>query len=688
MTRRLIAIAGAALALGLVPTVSAHAAPAPAPLSALSSQGSCPASVPLGKVTCFARTLTRNGMQLKPSFAITTQPALTAAPSGGYTPADIAAAYRLPATTSTTTIGIVDAYDDPNAETDLATYRAQFGLPPCTTGNGCFRKRDQNGGTAFPAPDAGWATEISLDLDAASASCPSCKLLLVEASDTYVSSMVTGVNQAVTLGATVLSLSFGGAEAATQTQFDPSFNHPGVAIFAAAGDGDYKPEYPATSPNVIAVGGTTLSRASALPRGWSETVWGPATAAAPTVAQGTGGGCSLYEPKPAWQTDTGCSHRTANDVAADADPATGLAAYDSYGSAAPGWGVFGGTSLAAPLVAGITALAGGAGSTTGAQLFYGPNTSLNDVVTGTNSLTPCVPIYLCNAGAGYDGPTGNGTPNGLPASGAPAPAPPAIVDSSLVAVRGTDGGMYVKRSGQGYVGYGGLLLAAPAVSATSNGNHLYVVLGTDHKLYQRTDTSGFQLAAPDGYCLDSPGLFVSGGSASIACEGADQHLYVNQGTIDAGGVFHATSWQGFGGILASGPSIALVEGQPHYFVEGSDHRVYERTATTGFVTHGWACFGHQAVASYAGQAYFACHGTDGQAWSAVDAGAGWSGAMPLGGALVDGPGLAAYSGGATLYVEGTDQQIYSMLLGTGGAPRAGFTGNGGLCTNGTGASSL
>lgn len=669
MSRRRLVAVGAALAFGLVPSGSISAAPSTAPSSGLSSQAACPAIVPLGHVTCFARALTRNGTRLRPSFMAAAQPALVTA-SSGYTPANIASAYRLPAIAAGVTIGIVDAFDDPNAETDLAAYRAQFGLPPCTSANGCFRKRDQRGGTAYPAANTGWAAEISLDLDAASASCAACGIVLVEADDDQTSSLMAGVDQAVAQGGAVLSLSFGGSEAQGQTQYDPHLNHPGVAIFVAAGDSGYGTAYPATSPTVVAVGGTTLSRAGS-PRGWTETVWGPATAAAPTVPEGTGSGCSLYEPKPAWQSDSGCSNRTATDVAADADPATGLAVYDSYGFG--GWNVFGGTSLAAPLVAGITALAGGAGS--GAQVFYG-GASLNDVVSGTNSLSlgGCSPSYLCTGGAGYDGPTGNGTPDGLP--------------GSLVAVRGSDGGMWVRRGGPGFAAYGGHLLAAPAVAATANGNHLYVVLGTDHRLYQRTDTSDYQLATPADYCLDSPGLYVSGGSATIACEGGDHQLYANDGSIDSAGIFHATAWLGYGGILVSGPTVALVQGATHFLVEGGDHTVWDRTAATPFVPRGWACFGHQAVASLAGQAFFACHGTDGRAWSAVNTGTGWSGARPLGGALVDGTGLAAYSGGETLYVEGTDGRVYSMALDAGGAPRRGFVDYGGRATAGTGAATV
>ncbi len=316
----------------------------------------------------------------------------------GYGPADLRSAYNLSsASGSGQTVAIVDAYDDPRAESDLGVYRRQFGLTACTTANGCFRKVNQSGGTRYPRANSGWAQEISLDLDMVSAACPNCKILLVEASSAALTDLGTAVNQAARMKATVISNSYGGSESSSDLSYDKTyFDHPGVAITASSGDNGFGVEYPAASPNVTAVGGTSLSR-SASPRGFGETVW-----------SGAGSGCSAYDPKPTVQTDAACSRRTVADVAAVADPNTGVAVYDSYGSS--GWLVFGGTSVAAPLIASVYALAGNAGSTN-ASYPYSHSGSLFDVTSGSNG--SCGGSYLCTGGTGFDGPTGLGTPNGV-----------------------------------------------------------------------------------------------------------------------------------------------------------------------------------------------------------------------------------------------------------------------------------
>jgi len=330
---------------------------------------------------------------------------------GGYGPTDVQSAYKLPAAGgSGQTIALVDAYDNPHAESDLATYRSDFGLPPCTTANGCFRKVDQSGGTSYPAGDEGWGGEIDLDLEAASAACTRCSILLVEANSAYTNDLLTAINEAITLGATEISMSWGGSESSGDPSLNSYFNHPGIAFTAAAGDNGYGAGWPAASPDVTAVGGTTLTSSSSS-RGWSESVW-----------SGTGSGCSAVESKPSWQHDAGCGNRTENDVSAVANPNTGLAVYDSFGYG--GWVVFGGTSLSSPLVAGTYADGGGEGSdNVGAQPFY-HGAAVNDVTSGSNG--GCSPSYLCTAGPGYDGPTGLGTPNGPPQSGGsttPTPTP-------------------------------------------------------------------------------------------------------------------------------------------------------------------------------------------------------------------------------------------------------------------------
>jgi subtilase family serine protease len=321
------------------------------------------------------------------------------APSG-YGPTEFQDAYKLPSSDhgAGETVAVVDAYDNPNAEADLAVYRSTYGLPACTTKNGCFKKVDEHGGTNYPAPNANWGLEISLDLDVVSAVCPNCHILLVEANGGWIRALGTGVNTAVKMGAIAVSNSYENRNKPRDAQLEEHFyNHPGVAITAGSGDWNYNyyKNFPASSKYVIAVGGTTLSRAQNK-RGWTETVW-----------SGSGSGCAPYSSKPAWQTDTGCTTRTVADVAADASPGTGAAVYDTYPSG--GWRVVGGTSESSPLIAAVFALAGDP-VMYGSRLYENPG-KLFDVTSGSNGT--CSPAYLCTGGPGYDGPTGLGTPNGI-----------------------------------------------------------------------------------------------------------------------------------------------------------------------------------------------------------------------------------------------------------------------------------
>ncbi len=322
----------------------------------------------------------------------------------GYGPADLQSAYKLPSATAGggQTVAIIDAYDDPNAEADLGVYRTNFGLAPCTTANGCFRKVNQAGTTSYPTANSGWGQEISLDLDMVSAICPNCHILLVEASSASNADLAASVDTAAGLGANAISNSYGGAESSSDVStYDAHYNHPGIAITASSGDSGYGPQYPAASPYVTAVGGTTLTRDSSS-RGFTETVW-----------SGAGSGCSAYETKPSWQKDALCAKRTIADVSADADPNTGVAVYDSYASKGQkGWLVFGGTSVASPIIASVYALAGNAASINyGSSSYSSPVGSLFDVTSGSNG--SCGATYLCTGAVGYDGPTGNGTPNGI-----------------------------------------------------------------------------------------------------------------------------------------------------------------------------------------------------------------------------------------------------------------------------------
>jgi subtilase family serine protease len=290
--------------------------------------------------------------------------------------------------------------DDPNAEADLAHYRAQFGLPACTTANGCFRKVGQNGG-AVPASDQGWGEEISLDLDMASAICPTCHILLVEATTSSIANLGAAVNFAASQpGVVAISNSYGGSEySAETTDSTRFFNHPGKAITVSSGDGSFGVEFPAASQFVTAVGGTTLTRNTSA-RGFTETVW-----------SGAGSGCSRFIAKPTWQHDTGCTRRTVADVSAVANPSTGVSVYDTFLPAGQqGWLVFGGTSVSSPIIAGVYALAGNATTVNAGSFSYAHTASLFDVTSGNNGR--CTPAYLCTGEVGYDGPTGNGTPNG------------------------------------------------------------------------------------------------------------------------------------------------------------------------------------------------------------------------------------------------------------------------------------
>ncbi|MFJ2832985.1 peptidase S8 [Streptomyces sp. NPDC087263] len=345
--------------------------------------------------------------------AVTPDAADASTPSG-YGPGDLQSAYGLTSAAASNgsgeTIAIVDAYNDPNAEADLAKYRTYYGLSACTTANGCFKKVSQTGSTtSLPTSDAGWSEEISLDLDMASAVCPNCSILLVEATSASMANLGKSVNEAVTLGAKYVSNSYGGSESSSDSTYDTSyFKHTGVAITVSAGDSGYGAEYPAASQYVTAVGGTALS-ASSTSRGWSESVWETSS------TEGTGSGCSAYDAKPTWQTDTGCTKRAIADVSAVADPATGVSVYDSYGITA-GYYTFGGTSASAPIIAGVYALAGtpSTGSYPAKFPYTAAGTSaLNDVTSGTNG--SCGSSYLCTATSGYDGPTGYGTPEGVAA---------------------------------------------------------------------------------------------------------------------------------------------------------------------------------------------------------------------------------------------------------------------------------
>ncbi len=398
----LFALAAFALLLGLLTALPAPAQAASSPTGTAAAgvkfARSC-ASATAGHRTCFAlrRTDVTQPVGVQP---LGVSPAAT--PSG-INPANLQSAYKLPGSTagSGQTVAVVDAYNDPTAAADLAVYRTQWGLPACTVASGCFRQVNQNGATSpLPANNTGWAGEISLDLDMVSAVCPLCKIILVEANSASDADLYAAEDRAVTLGAKFVSNSWGGAEYSGQTTDDSHFNHPGVAITVSSGDDATGAEYPATSRYVTAVGGTHLTT-STNARGWTESAWSDA-----------GSGCSSYDTKPTWQTvTTNCTRRAEADVSAVADPATGVAVYQTYG--ASGWNVYGGTSASAPIIASVYALAGApAASSYPASFPYAHPSSLFDVTSGSNGSCGAP---ICTAGTGWDGPTGLGTPNGTAA---------------------------------------------------------------------------------------------------------------------------------------------------------------------------------------------------------------------------------------------------------------------------------
>jgi hypothetical protein len=351
-------------------------------------------------------------------------------PKGFVTPEDLHSAYSLPNETASSgkqTIAVIDAFDDPTAEADLTAYDEYFHLPACTSANGCFRKVNQEGNAApLPPVQGEWAGEISIDVQMAHAVCENCHVLLVEAESEAITALAAAVNTAVKAGAAEISNSYESPESPALASFyselnSASYNHPGVVLTASSGDcaylnldcaGESQGEnFPADSPDVIAVGGTELSQQGT---SWTSTAW----------AEG-GSGCSQIFAAPAWQlalagySATGCGgERSVADVSADADPKSGVYIYDSTPERAggpTGWAVFGGTSVATPIVAAEFALAGGAhGIAYPAATLYshaGEVGAFYDVVSGSNG--SCGGASSCQALAGYDGPTGLGSPLGL-----------------------------------------------------------------------------------------------------------------------------------------------------------------------------------------------------------------------------------------------------------------------------------
>lgn len=477
--RRVVAAAAFAIStvatVGVMATGGAGAAPTPSALTAGGATGGLSSFETPACGTPTAGSSACNAVQLlSPSSHWSAGPwakghrsdgqsspasakAAPAPPSSGYFPADLESAYGLTGDIATMepgpaapTVAIVDAYDDPNAASDLSAYRSAMSgatdpntelpdpvMPPLcssTVTSGCvtFTKVNQTGGTTYPSANNGWAEEISLDLDTVSAVCPDCNIVLVEASSSSMANLAQAVTEAKTFGPAAITNSYGGTEASSETADNSIYSAgPATAITAATGDDGYGVEYPAASPDLTAVGGTSLTyTGSGAGLQWqAQTVWSD-----------SGSGCSADEAMPSWQDDQGvytqsstCTRRQVADISADANPETGFAAYDSYRES--GWLVFGGTSLSTQIVGATYAVASATG-----ELRPSPQSLYVDAGTSSTAATPgLVPVtsgsnsgcgnYLCNAAdhmpSGYDGPGGLGTPYGVGAfTGAgPAPAP-------------------------------------------------------------------------------------------------------------------------------------------------------------------------------------------------------------------------------------------------------------------------
>ena len=419
----------------------------------------------------------------------------TFASPSGLGPSELTSAYKLSGTASAT-IAIVDAYDYPNAESDLATYRSTYGLPPCTSASGCFKRVNQSG-AASPLPGAApagddWTVEAALDLQLASAACPSCKLILVEAQDDQSNGLFIANNGAASLSPTVISNSWGGPESGQESSMETYFNHAGIGIFVASGDSGYNdggqgPDYPSTSAHVTAVGGTSLVAASNT-RGWTEGAWNSG-----------GSSCSKSIAKPSYQTSSACSNRMTADVASVGDPNTGLAVYNKANG---GWTIVGGTSAASPFVAAVYARYGLGSKAPG--WAYSHASSFFDITTGSNGTCGNV---LCNAGPGWDGPTGVGTPNGTALGGG------TCTPSCSGKTCGDDG----CGGSCGSCSAGQTCTAGACMSGGGGGGCAHPICSTGGTLTGTCDTCAAKICQQDSYCCNTAWDSVCVGEVGSIC---------------------------------------------------------------------------------------------------------------------------------------------------------------------------
>ena len=399
---RLPAVLAATLILvitALSTAVAASAAPGAGRL-----RPACPAPPP-GQARCYVLVAPQTAVNAALAAGRPAQPQ-------GLSPQDIDQAYRLPVARGRgSTVAVVEAYNTAHLARWLSIYRRQYHLPACTQASGCLRIVNQQGQRS-PLPNSGlavtygWDAEASLDVSMVSAACPRCHILVVEARTQDFSDLATAEDTAARLGAVAISNSYGGREDGALQAYARHYQHPGHVIVVSAGDSGFTAaSFPANLSTVTAVGGTVLTRAHNA-RGWAERVWN-------NQAGAGGSGCSAYVAKPAWQHDPHCPGRTVADVAA---VAWNIPIYDTnYG----GWLSVGGTSAGSPLIAGLYALAGHTATFKPGQEYRHPH-AFFDITRGNNAwvydgIPPgllCGGDYLCTARAGYDAPTGLGTPDG------------------------------------------------------------------------------------------------------------------------------------------------------------------------------------------------------------------------------------------------------------------------------------
>ncbi len=412
MARR-IRVAGvvcAGLMLVASTVTAAETAAAAAQVARAGGPRGC-AAPKVGQVSC-AALLTPRARALRASAV-----AASSTPPAGYSPLQLRSAYGLDFSATAggggQTVAVVTAYDDATAETDMGTYRSEYNLPACTTASGCFEKVNATGGTSYPPSMTGWSAPTAESLDMISAICPNCHILLVEADNPGHPRHHRPRRPRPSRKRSRRP----GCQVRRQhrVHLRRNLRHPGThprqRVLRPPRRGHHRPRrrrrlsgpwYPAASPDVIAVGGTTLTAAPGTARGWTETAW-----------SGTGSGCSAYEAKPAWQTDTGCTDRTLNDLSADADNVNSPVAF--YDTLSGGWITGGGNDVSAAIIAAAYALAGTpAAGTNPASYPYAHTSLINDITTGSTGT--CTPAYYCTAGPATTAPPGWALPPPPPPS--------------------------------------------------------------------------------------------------------------------------------------------------------------------------------------------------------------------------------------------------------------------------------